>query len=555
MRYFSIKYLPVLLLFFVGIDLFAAENILLKSNDKLLIAPEATSYQWEFNGEIIKNASTKQLRINQSGTYKVIMTDSFGMVSSQTISVQVDATGARRIILLGDSTCSIYDINSYPRTGWGQVFQPFFNSDSVTVLDYALSGRSSKSFYTDASGWPQAIKKIREGDFLFIQFGHNDEKDNDPTRYTEPYDSFQVYLSIYIDTALGRGAYPVLLTPIERNGWSGTSLKYSHGDYPQAMRDLAAEKGIPLIDLTEKTHIRWEAIGEDYITNNIYMNIPVGLYATYPEGRDDNTHLQEEGAWEICKMVAEGISEQKDTTNLGLLFNNIVSTGFVKVMPNPLLSGTFTNAGVIPTGNTVTIKANPVNGYAASAWKAENEVLDSGISFTYTAGDTLLDITCEMVAGSKVSVSYTPYKSGSVTGSGSYPNGTYVTLTATANEGYEFTCWLSGTDTAGYDSSIVVYVDGSNLSYKAVFSEIVSVIDQNADDIIKIFPNPAKDVVNIVSDEYINEIKLYNIKGDLLHEHSPQNKTCRIPLSYPSGIYTLSVLTNSYNLVKKILIQ
>jgi lysophospholipase L1-like esterase len=212
------------------------------------------------------------------------------------------------VYVVGDSTASIYTSDLYPRMGWAQPLQDFFAAACATIADKALSGRSSKSFY-DEGNWKPIQSALRAGDYVLVQFGHNDEKTDDAARGTDPFTTFQKYLSIYIDETQAKGATPILLTPINRNGWSGTTLKDSHGDYPVAMRQLAQTKKISLVDMTALTKTYFERIGET-ATTALFMDLAAGAFPNYPSGNTDNTHLQEKGARTIAQMVLADLYRQ-----------------------------------------------------------------------------------------------------------------------------------------------------------------------------------------------------------------------------------------------------
>jgi lysophospholipase L1-like esterase len=229
------------------------------------------------------------------------------------ISATIVATKPR-LYIVGDSTASIYALSLYPRTGWAQILQNFFITDSVIVADSAVSGRSSKSFY-DEGRWTSIKNSLRKGDYVIIQFGHNDEKTDDAARGTLPGSTFKQYLSIYIDDAIAKGAIPILATPIERNSWrNNTTLSSTHitadGDYPQAIRDLATTKKIDLIDATALTKAFFEKIGKDS-TTRLFLNLAAGESPNYPSGNTDNTHLQERGAKAVAQLVVDDIARRK----------------------------------------------------------------------------------------------------------------------------------------------------------------------------------------------------------------------------------------------------
>ena len=168
------------------------------------------------------------------------------------------------IYLIGDSTVSTYDSSRYPRMGWGQVFRNFFDPSRIRVENRAIPGRSSKSFYEEGH-WSTIIDSLHPGDYVFIQFGHNDEK-TDTARHTDPYTSFKTYLRIYIDGSRAKGAYPILMTPVNRNKWKGNEIANTHGEYVIAIRQLAAEKEVPLIDLFSSSRSLFDSLGKEYTT-------------------------------------------------------------------------------------------------------------------------------------------------------------------------------------------------------------------------------------------------------------------------------------------------
>ncbi|MBQ8823212.1 MAG: rhamnogalacturonan acetylesterase [Lachnospiraceae bacterium] len=214
----------------------------------------------------------------------------------------------RKIYWAADSTVQTNDITTYPQTGMGQVLSLYLKED-VEVKNHAKNGRSTKSFIDE--GRLQKIDElIGEGDFLFIQFGHNDEKEEDPTRYTEPYSTYMDNLAIYVEVARKHGAYPVLITPLERrcfmeNGHLGMG---AHSDYVAGMKQTAANLNVPLIDLYSMSRAEMKRAGETE-SRNWYMNFDAGLYSNYMEGKTDNTHLRYAGAVLYAGLVAKGMKE------------------------------------------------------------------------------------------------------------------------------------------------------------------------------------------------------------------------------------------------------
>ena len=214
----------------------------------------------------------------------------------------------RRIFWTADSTVQTNDITTYPQTGMGQVFSLYLKED-VEVKNHAKNGRSTKSFIEE--GRLGVIEEqIEEGDFLFIQFGHNDEKEQDPARYTEPYSTYMDNLGIYVDVARRHGAYPVLITPLERrcfmeNGHLGMG---EHSDYVAGMKQTAKNLEVPLVDLYSMSRAELKRAGEAE-SREWYMNFDAGLYSNYKEGKADNTHLRYAGAVLYAGLVAKGLRE------------------------------------------------------------------------------------------------------------------------------------------------------------------------------------------------------------------------------------------------------
>ena len=211
--------------------------------------------------------------------------------------------------MIGDSTMSVYASNLLPRMGWGQPLGASFGPACAVVSDKALSGRSSKSFF-DEGAWTPVKNALKAGDYVLIQFGHNDEKTDDPARYTEPQTTYKQYLTTYITDTRAKQATPLLLTPINRNGWSGTTLKDSHGLYPAAVRELAASLKVELIDLTALTKAYFERIGQAE-TAKLFLILTAGQSPNYPDGVTDNTHLQEKGALAIGQLAMADAYKQK----------------------------------------------------------------------------------------------------------------------------------------------------------------------------------------------------------------------------------------------------
>ncbi|SIT94452.1 rhamnogalacturonan acetylesterase [Pontibacter indicus] len=231
------------------------------------------------------------------------------------------------VYLIGDSTVADYTgdydekdymTTRYPIAGWGQMFQPFMRpdslsklrhlikADSVIVADKARGGRSTRTFFEEGR-WAEVYRSLQKNDLVLMQFGHNDAAENKPERYTNV-TAYKEYLRLFVHQTREKGAIPILLTPVNRNyPWEDGKLSNVHGDYPQAVKDVARELNVQLVDLTQLSIEAFTARGQDYVTDNYFMNLPAGKYTAYPEGLKDNTHFQPEGATAVAQLVFRGM--------------------------------------------------------------------------------------------------------------------------------------------------------------------------------------------------------------------------------------------------------
>ncbi|MFJ8022817.1 rhamnogalacturonan acetylesterase [Streptomyces sp. NPDC096311] len=199
----------------------------------------------------------------------------------------------RTLYIAGDSTAAQKYADAAPETGWGMAL-PFFLGEHLDVANHAVNGRSSKSF-VDEGRLDVILEAIRPGDFLLVQFAHNDEKSADPTRYTEPWTTYQDYLSQYIDGARAQKACPVLATPVERRRFDadGNAVP-THGDYPAAMRALAEEERVALLDIQALSIALWQRLGVEETKK----------YFNWTATEQDNTHFNPPGAIAVARLVA-----------------------------------------------------------------------------------------------------------------------------------------------------------------------------------------------------------------------------------------------------------
>ncbi|MEW1779388.1 rhamnogalacturonan acetylesterase [Streptomyces sp. NPDC086777] len=202
--------------------------------------------------------------------------------------------GQRTLHIAGDSTAAQKYADAAPETGWGMAL-PFFLRRGIAVSNQAVNGRSSKSF-VDEGRLDALLATVRPHDLLLVQFAHNDEKSDDPTRYTEPWSTYQDYLRRYIEGARAHGARPVLATPVERRRFDadGNAVP-TQGDYPAAMRALAARERVALLDIEALSLALWQALGAE--ATKTYFN--------WTDTEQDNTHFNPPGAIAVARLVAQ----------------------------------------------------------------------------------------------------------------------------------------------------------------------------------------------------------------------------------------------------------
>ncbi len=217
--------------------------------------------------------------------------------------------------LMGDSTMAEKDLpKAGQERGWGMMLQNFLDPGQVQVVNYAQNGRSTKSFI-DLGLWDKVYNAVQPGDYVFIQFGHNDAKKEDPARYAAPWGAYQENLRRFVDGVREKGGIPVLLTPVARRWFKGGRLdRNCHTDYPAAMKAVAAEKDVTLLDITTATLDWVESLGDE--ASKAYFMISTG--------KDDNTHLVPCGARKVTEMVCDGIRAQLPELAEQLTYYHIV---------------------------------------------------------------------------------------------------------------------------------------------------------------------------------------------------------------------------------------
>lgn len=213
-----------------------------------------------------------------------------------------------RLYLVGDSTMADKPLD-LPERGWGMALGQFFTDPSM-IRNHAMNGRSSKSFI-DEGRWQKILAELKAGDFVIVQFGHNDEKIEDPKRGTDPQTSFPDHLRRYVREARAKGASPILATPVCRRKFDAAGrLVPTHGAYPAATRRVAAEEKVPLLELETATATWLQAEGDEP-TKKYFMWIEPGKHPKIRDGRKDDTHFVAAGATKVASLAVAQIREQK----------------------------------------------------------------------------------------------------------------------------------------------------------------------------------------------------------------------------------------------------
>jgi len=213
-----------------------------------------------------------------------------------------------KIFIAGDSTAANKEVKAYPETGWGMPFTYFFDS-SVSVDNRAKNGRSTKSFISEGL-WKKLIDDVNEGDYVLIQFGHNDEAKEKGDRYSTP-EEFKANLVKFISETRNKKANPVLLTPVSRRQFDSVgNVRQTHAVYSPLVREVAKQYNVPLIDLDELSRALYQKFGPEN-SKLLFMQLEPGENPNYPEGRNDNTHFNELGARKIAQLVLWGLKDLK----------------------------------------------------------------------------------------------------------------------------------------------------------------------------------------------------------------------------------------------------
>ena len=224
------------------------------------------------------------------------------------ISILISCNESERtpvLHLIGDSTMANKSDLDYPERGWGQVLPEFFDS-SLTIVNYARNGRSTRSFIYE-SRWDTVCSKLKNGDFVLIQFGHNDDVETKIGRHST-LEEYEYNLSKFVRDTRLKGAEPILCTPIVRRNFIDSVLVETHGEYPDVARKVAEKFDVQLVDMHIQSRELVESMGVE-ASKSIYLHLPAGKYKKAPEGKIDNTHFSGEGARKMASFFVNHLKE------------------------------------------------------------------------------------------------------------------------------------------------------------------------------------------------------------------------------------------------------
>lgn len=233
---------------------------------------------------------------------KFLIAAALGLLIAITVNAQIT------VYIAGDSTAANKTDKARPETGWGEMLQQQFDPAKVKIDNRALNGRSTKSF-VDEGHWQKLVESLHKGDYVFIEFGHNDEKKDKPAIYASPGD-YKANLTRFIREVRSKGATPVLMTPVSRRKFENGVPAKTHGEYPDAVKAVGKAENVGVIDMEAKSATVLSRYGDEG-SRKLFNQLKPGENPNYPAGVEDNTHFNPKGAAEMAQLAADGIRETK----------------------------------------------------------------------------------------------------------------------------------------------------------------------------------------------------------------------------------------------------
>jgi lysophospholipase L1-like esterase len=295
-----------------------ASNLTIKAESRRLMAlheaiPAGGSRTFTFNVNVRTarigigpNAQPVKLKTREIGAldWDDKLTLEFNGDTPSIRALSIKPVNVPTIYIAGDST--VVDQDKEPWAAWGQMLPNFFTS-AVSFSNQAESGETIKSFVGERR-LDKIMSTIKPGDYLLIQFGHNDQKAG--SGQVPAMTDFKTYLRSYIDQAKAKGASTVLVTPMNRRNFDADGhITATLGDYPQSMKDVAAERKLGLIDLNAMSKVLFETLGKEG-TLHAFVHYPANTFPDQPTEFKDDTHFNAYGAYELARCIVQSISDQ-----------------------------------------------------------------------------------------------------------------------------------------------------------------------------------------------------------------------------------------------------
>jgi len=339
----------------------------------------------------------------------------FLLLSAFFAGVAVSDSTSFTIHVAGDSTVQTYKDSAYPQTGWGQVLGYFFDGARVKVNNAALGGRSSRNFIEEGR-LDGILKAAQKGDYLFVQFGHNDRDYSKEARYVDPKD-FPKYIQQFVDAGKQKGVNVILVSPMNLNGSRNVfSTGNNNYDARGMMQTVAKNNKIPFVDLNMKSYNLYNTTYKnipDYVTRYLYKKLEKGEYPNYPDGvNDGTTHFQEMGSMGHAQLICEELEDNlKNNTDLSdeakVALTTLVSTikprYTIKVQTNlSNYNGLITQTQYFPAGAPMTLRVTP-NGQTFEKWVDDdcNEISTKQIYYGFKTKARDITYTAMFKGGSE----------------------------------------------------------------------------------------------------------------------------------------------------------
>ena len=279
------------------------ENVATKRGEtkeiSFIVNKRDTKIRTEKGEDVVRIKPRERTKLNWDDYLTLEITGDAPQVRA--IRIEPADTLVTTLYLCGNST--VVDQDYEPWASWGQMIPRWFD-DRVAVANYAESGETASTFIS-AGRLKKILSLIKKGDYIFIEFGHNDQKQKFPG--AGAYYNFATCLKQFVDEARLRGATPVFITPTQRRSFNAEGkIQETHDDYPDAMRWVAQREGVQVIELHDATRTFYEQLGVEG-SKQAFVHYPANSYPNQPTALADNTHFNPYGAYEISKMVVEGM--------------------------------------------------------------------------------------------------------------------------------------------------------------------------------------------------------------------------------------------------------